>query len=117
MVNTVRVLIGVCGGLLMIGGLAGAVAGAWTDGLWAAVTGAVVLVAVVLERTRYRSEAAERSPGEHGPGGGEKSMPDAPFRPTDELFIDPTSGAQLRVYLDSATGERRYYADEGRPGR
>jgi hypothetical protein len=111
MVNTVRVLVGVAGALLMIGGLVGAVAGAWMDGLWAAVTGAVVLVAVVLERTRYRSEASERSPGEHGPGGGERSMPGAPFRPTDELFIDPTSGRQLRVYLDPATGERRYFAE------
>jgi hypothetical protein len=111
MVNTVRVLVGVAGALLMVGGLAGAVAGAWTDGLWAAVTGAVVLVAVVLERTRYRSEAAERSAGEHGPGGGEKSVPGAPFRPTDEVFIDPTSGRQLRVYLDPATGERRYFAE------
>jgi hypothetical protein len=111
MVNTVRVLVGVCGALLMIGGLAGAVAGAWTDGLWAAVTGAVVLVAVVLERTRYRSEAAEASPGNHGPGGGERAMPAAPFRPTDEVFIDPTSGARLRVYLDPSTGERRYFAE------
>ena len=111
MVNTVRVLVGVCGGLLMIGGLAGAVAGAWTDGLWAAVTGAVVLVAVVLERTRYRSEATERSPGEHGAGGGERLEPTVPFRPTDELFIDPTSGRQLRVYLDPSTGERRYFAE------
>lgn len=111
MVNTVRVLVGICGALLMIGGLVGALAGAWADGLWAAVTGAVVLVAVVLERTRYRSEAGERSPGEHGPGGGERSMPGAPFRPTDELFIDPTSGRQLRVYLNPATGERRYFAE------
>jgi hypothetical protein len=44
-------------------------------------------------------------------------MPAAPFRPTDELFIDPTSGARLRVYLDPTTGERRYYAEEDRPAR
>jgi hypothetical protein len=43
-------------------------------------------------------------------------MPVAPFRPTDELFVDPTSGQRLRVYLDPATGERRYYAEEARPG-
>ena len=115
MVDTVRVVVGVLAALLTLGGLVGLVAGAWADGLWAAVTGAVVLVAVTLERTRYRSEAAERSPGAAGPGGGEPTMPLAPFRPTDELFVDPTSGQRLRVYLDPATGERRYYADEAPP--
>jgi hypothetical protein len=115
MVDTVRVVVGILAAVLMLGGLAGLVAGAWADGLWAAVTGAVVLVAVTLERTRYRSEAAERSAGAAGPGGGEPTMPVAPFRPTDELFVDPTSGQRLRVYLDPATGERRYYAEEARP--
>jgi hypothetical protein len=42
-------------------------------------------------------------------------MPVAPFRATDELFVDPTSGQRLRVYLNPATGERRYYAEEVRP--
>jgi hypothetical protein len=116
MVDTVRIVVGILAALLMLGGLAGLVAGTWADGLWAAVTGGVVLVAVTLERTRYRSAAAERSAGATGPGGGEPTMPIAPFRPTDELFVDPTSGQRLRVYLDPATGERRYYAEEARPG-
>ena len=111
MVGTVRVIVGILGALLMLGGLVGVIAGAWPDGLWAAVTGGVVLVAVVLERARYRSEAAEGSAGPAGPGGGEATMPAAPFRPTDELFIDPTSGHRLRVYLNPATGERRYFAE------
>jgi hypothetical protein len=112
MVEAVRVIVGVLGFLLMVGGLIGAVAGVWIDGLWAAVTGAVVVVAVTLERTRYRSQAAERSAAGPGPGGGEPTMPGAPFRPTDEVFVDPTSGRRLRVYVDQATGERRYFADE-----
>jgi len=116
MVGTVRVIVGVLGAILMLGGLIGAVAGPWIDGLWAAVTGAVVLVAVVLERARYRSEAAEHSTAGTGWGGGETTMPSPPFRPTDEVFVDPTSGHRLRVYLDPATGERRYYAEEA-PGR
>jgi hypothetical protein len=116
MVDTVRIVVGILAALLMLGGLAGLVAGTWADGLWAAVTGGVVLVAVTLERTRYRSAAAERSAGATGPGGGEPTMPIPPFRPTDELFVDPTSGQRLRVYLDPATGERRYYAEEARPG-
>jgi hypothetical protein len=116
MVDAIRIIAGLLGGLLMIGGLIGLMTGAWVDGLWAAVSGAVVLVAVVVERPRYRSEAAERGDRVLGPGGGELSMPAAPFQPTDELFVDPTSGQRLRVYLNPATGERRYYAEEPRPG-
>jgi len=111
MVDTVRVVVGILGALLVLGGLVGLMAGAWADGLWAAVTGGVILVAVVLERARYRPEAAERLAGPAGPGGGEATMPVAPFRPTDEVFIDPTSGHRLRVYLNPATGERRYFAE------
>jgi len=115
MVDTIRVLVGVLGALLMIGGLIGVIAGAWAEGLWAAVVGGVGVLAVIFERTRYRSEATERSAGEPGRGGGEPSRPTAPFRPTDELFVDPTSGERLRVYLNPATGERVYYAEEARP--
>lgn len=111
MVNTVRVIVGLLGVGLMLAGLVGVGSGAWVDGLWAIVAGAVVLVAVVLERSRYRSEAAERSDAAPGPGGGEPSAPGLPFRPTDEVFVDPTSGHRLRVYLDPATGERRYHAE------
>jgi len=117
MTDTIRVVVGVLGGLLMLGGTISLMAGARPEVLWAVVAGAVVLVAVVLERARYQSEAAERSAGPSGPGGGEASMPVAPFRPTDELFMDPTSGQRLRVYLNPATGERRYYAEEVRPAR
>jgi hypothetical protein len=111
MVSTVRVAVGLLGVALMIGGLAGVATGAWADGLWSIVAGAVVVVAVVLERSRYRSEAAERSDASPGPGGGEPSVPQAPFRPTNEVFVDPTSGHRLRVYLNPATGERRYHAE------
>jgi hypothetical protein len=116
MVDTVRVVVGVLGALLMLGGLIGVIAGAWVQGLYAAVAGGIVLVAVVLERTRYRSESAESSTAQAGPGGGEPTAPVAPFRPTDEVFIDPTTGHRLRVYLDPTSGERRYYAEEVRPG-
>lgn len=33
------------------------------------------------------------------------------FRPTDEVFHDPGSGAVTRVHVDSNTGERRYWDD------
>ena len=111
MANAVRVIVGILAVLLMIGGLIGVGTGSWAAGVWSIVAGAVVLVAVAFERTRYRSAAAERNDGAPGPGGGEHAIPAAPFRPTDELFVDPTSGHRLRVYLNPATGERRYYAE------
>lgn len=117
MANTFRVLAGAVGVLMMVGGLVGVAAGAWPAGIWGVVAGAVVVLAVVLERSRYRSEATEREPGSIGPGGGEPTMPVAPFRPTGEVFLDPTSGHQLRVYINPATGERRYFAEGERgPG-
>ena len=36
---------------------------------------------------------------------------DPRFRPTDELFHDPVSGDPTRVYVDPATGERRYWPE------
>jgi len=80
-------------------------------GLWLVFSGGVLAVAAVLERTRYRSEAAERSHDAPGPGGGETEPIDARFQPTDEVFIDPTSGRRMRVLLDARTGERRYVAE------
>lgn len=113
MANAVRVVAGLLGATLMLVGLAAVATGAWANGIWAIVAGGVVVLAVVLERSRYRSEAAERSDAAPGPGGGEPLVPQAPFRPTDEVFVDPTSGHRLRVYVNPATGERRYHA-EGR---
>lgn len=115
MVNPIRIVVGVLGVMLMVGGLVGVAAGAWPQGLWSTFAGAVVVVAVVFERSRYRSEATERGAGDPGPGGGEPSVPGAPFRPTEERFVDPTSGRRLRVYVDPATGERRYFADGESP--
>ena len=116
MADAMRVLIGVLGALMIVGGVVGVVVGAWPGGLWSMAIGSLAILAVFFERSRYQSGAAERSPGASGPGGGEPSRPVAPFRPTDELFVDPTSGQRLRVYLDPATGERRYFAEEARPG-
>jgi hypothetical protein len=82
-------------------------------GASAVVGGLVIVAAVFLERDRYRSSVAERTSDAPGPGGGEPL--DAPleprFRPTEERFVDPTSGRPMRVWLDAASGERRYRAD------
>jgi hypothetical protein len=112
MVGPIRILVGVLGALMIVGGLAAVASGDVPDGLWVMVIGAVAIVAVALERSRYRSEAAERTAGDPGPGGGEPSTPAPPFIPTEERFVDPTTGRRLRVYVDPATGERRYFAEE-----
>src|SRR6266566_5287076 len=86
-------------GLLLV--LSGPIAAG--GGLWLVVAGSVLVLAVAFERSRYRSESADRQYAPPGPGGGDP--PEAPieprFRATDEVFVDPTSGHRMRVYLDS----------------
>jgi hypothetical protein len=110
-----RVVVGLVGIVLLLAGLLVVASGLWPAGVWSMLIGAGLVLAVAFERTRYRSEAAERSDAPPGPGGGEPSVPGAPFRPTEERFVDPTSGRRLRVYVDPATGERRYFADGESP--
>jgi hypothetical protein len=114
-VSIARVLIAGFGLVLMLGGIGVAALGGGGDDLFGAlflfVPGVVLIVAASLERLRYRSLSAERSGDGHGPGGGETALPDARFRPTEERFVDPTSHVLMRVYVDPATGERRYVAE------
>jgi hypothetical protein len=99
----------VLAGFVVIGG--GGVTAAW-PGLWLVGSGGVLMVVAVLERVRYRSEAAERDNAPAGPGGGETPGAVEPrFRPTDEVFVDPSTGRHMRVLLDARTGERRYVAE------
>lgn len=106
----------VVGILCMLGGLAVIVAapgvGTWI-GLQLVAFGGFLVVVVAIERHRYRSDAAERSNDAAGPGGGEPAGAaiEPRFRPTAEVFIDPTSGHRMRVVVDPATGERRYVAE------
>ncbi|MEA2518099.1 MAG: hypothetical protein QOF49_179 [Chloroflexota bacterium] len=111
---TTRLALAAVATAMLVGGLGAiAVGGALAaSGLWLVIVGAVVLVAVAVERNRYRSEAAETSFESAGPGGGEPSANlDPRFRQTPETFVDPTTGASMRVFLDSRTGERRYVAE------
>jgi len=111
----VRVLMAFAGALGVLVGLVVIVSGGpgAFAGLWLVVTGGVLLVAVALERLRYRSDQADRVGARPGPGGGETlDVPmDQRFRRTDEFFEDPTSRRQMRVWLDATTGERRYRAE------
>lgn len=97
------------GGLALIVGLSG---GGGVAGLQLVAFGAFLVVAVAIERQRYRSDHAERTNAAPGPGGGEPvGTVDPRFRPTNEVFIDPTSGHRMRVVVDPKSGERRYVAE------
>jgi hypothetical protein len=78
----------------------------------ALLSGSIVAIAVLFERLRYRSEAAEREGHAPGPGGGESGALDPRFAVTSERFIDPTTGHTMRVFVDPRTGERRYRAED-----
>ena len=83
-------------------------------GLYPLLLGLGLIVAAAIERARYRSAAAEGTAAEPGPGGGEPTGTalDPRFRPTEERFVDPTTGVRIRVWLDPVAGERRYLAEE-----
>ena len=109
---TTRIAIGVFGVLIAFGGLAATAVGAGWAGLWTTAIGAALIIGVAIERQRYRSEAADRTFEPHGPGGGEPPGTLEPrFRPTDEVFVDPTTSHRMRVHIDPRTGERRYVAE------
>jgi hypothetical protein len=115
-----RLAIAVVATLMLVGGL-GLIAlrdvrigdaDSTLSGLWLVVLGAVGLIALAIERNRYRSEDAERSAEAAGPGGGEPHGElDPRFRRTEETFVDPTSGLTMRVFVDRGSGERRYVAE------
>ncbi len=111
-----QALAGVVGGLMVLSGLAsiGLAGAAGASGVWLVVVGGVLIIAAVTERRRYRSESADRAGLPIGPGGGEPT--DQPlerrFRRSDEVFVDPTSGRRMRVWLDGTSGERRYRAED-----
>ena len=111
----IRGAIVVAGIVAMLGGLALilSVPEAAPSGLWAVAVGGFLVVVPLLERQRYRSEAAEKARETPGPGGGEAAggSLEARFRPTAEVFVDPTTGHHMRVLVDPRTGERRYVAE------
>jgi hypothetical protein len=107
-----RVLVGTLGVLCILGGIGLAAVtgpgGSLASALFLFVPGVLMVAAVVLERTRYRSLKAERTGDGPGPGGGERGGLEPRFQPTDERFVDPTTHVAMRVWLDPASGERRY---------
>lgn len=113
MLAAARVILAVIGVLLVAVGVLIIAVGQLLSGLYALIVGAVLIVALFYERGRYRSIDADVHNDAPGPGGGEPvgALPPG-FRPTDEVFIDPSSGRRMRVYLQAATGSRRYMAED-----
>jgi hypothetical protein len=111
--TSIRALVFGLGILMFLGGVAtigiGGPEGA--TGAWVILLGSTLMIAAVLQRSRYRSDAAERSHADPGPGGGEPGWLEPRFAPTTELFVDPTTHLLMRVHVDSRTGERRYRAE------
>jgi hypothetical protein len=81
------------------------------SGVLSIAIGAGLMIGAALQRSGYRSEAAELDNSTPGPGGGERGHMEPRFIPTNEVFIDPTSHFRMRVYEDPRTGERRYKAE------
>ena len=83
-VALVRIGVGAIGVLLLLAGIAVAAVtgpgGSLLGALFLFIPGAVMIAAVVLERTRYRSLHAESTGAGHGPGGGEPGTKEAKFR-------------------------------------
>lgn len=62
---------------------------------------AVVIVGVIFALfgwDRYRGDSKRRA---H----------DGPYKPTDEVFLDPATGRRMRVWYSEKTGERQYRPD------
>ena len=111
MYDVVRVLIAVVAVLMFIGGVV-LLPASPPAALELVLFGGAGILAIVLERGRYRSEHAERSSLPAGPGGGETDGTLEPrFLRTEEAFVDPTSGRKMRVWMDPRSGERRYRAE------
>jgi len=114
MLVAARVILAVVGTLGVLSGLVQIRAnGAGLPNLFMVLVGGAILIALTLERSRYRSVESDLRNEPAGPGGGEPlgALPPG-FRATAEVFVDPTSGRRMRVFLQPATGDRRYVAED-----
>lgn len=110
--SLIRVVLAIGCVVVALGGLVGAASGLGFPALWLTISACVALVALAVEKMRYRSEASDALLEPIGPGGGEPGGALEPrFRRTDETFVDPTTGHVMRVHVDPRTGERRYLAE------
>jgi hypothetical protein len=112
MLGTSRLLL-VVGGLVMVAGGLAAIASGDPGGVFGGVILAAcavpLFIGAVWEHPRYRGRDNAGLTSPYGPGGvpRDESL-DPRFRPTSEIFVDPSTGTRMRVYADPSTGERRY---------
>ncbi len=112
-----RVLVFLFGVTMLLVGIATIAFGgaaAFITGLWVGGIGIACIVGTLIERVRYRSDATDRAGLPTGKAGGEPAGTrlDPRFRRSDEVFVDPTSGHRMRVWLDPSNGERRYLTED-----
>lgn len=86
------------GGLAFIAGFGALYYGALSPALVFAFWGVLLIAGTVYERGSYK--------------GTETSPPGREFERTRERFIDDQTGQPITVYINRATGERRYVADQ-----
>jgi hypothetical protein len=82
------------GGMLLAAGLVLLAAGYYPGGAWCAFTGGLLVAGIVFERVIYKP-VEQKTPG---PG----------WEKTSERFLDERSGKPVTVYVQPATGERKY---------
>ena len=103
MSDVLRVVVGAFGALLVITALllfsTGGVQ-AWS-GIYPMAFGLIAIATALFERTRYWP--------------GRRRDPAGTLRPTEERFIDPTTGERTRVWIDPSSGERHYIPEEQQP--
>jgi len=85
-------------GVLCIGcGALALATGVWPGAFAPMIFGALLLIGTVWERLYYKPL--------------EKNRPGPGWVATDERFIDDDSGRAVRVWVEPASGERRYVTD------
>jgi hypothetical protein len=114
MLAAARVILAFVGAITILLGLGLILTnGARFSGFVTILVGGTILIVLLYERSRYRSVEADRRNESTGPGGGEPvgALP-VGYRATTEVFVDPSSGRRMRVYLQATTGDRRYVAED-----
>ena len=91
----VRVVFGAIGIVSLIGAVVAIFAGAPLPAILASTgIGLALTIGVIFERVHYKL-LATRAPGPE-------------WIPTEERFVDPTTGKRVQVHIKPATGERLY---------
>ncbi|MDQ2933850.1 MAG: hypothetical protein M3R49_02520 [Chloroflexota bacterium] len=103
MQSAVRILVAIVACIFIAVGLVTIALGQALSGAWTLILGLIGIVVVLYERRRYRSEPT--------------AGVEARIHPTEEVFVDPSTGERMRVHIDPESGERHYLPDSPEPDR